>query len=148
MTQTTPARHTGPPSSHSSSHPAGPRRWRRFALHYLEMVVAMFAGMFALGLLWSALGIELSHTRDPELAYLLMAFDMSVGMAVWMRVRGHAWAATLEMCGAMFVPVVPLFPLLWVGAIDGMTVMVLAHVAMFPLMLAAMLHRRDEYAHC
>lgn len=144
MTQTTPAAHTGPPSGS----PSGPRRWRRFALHYLEMVVAMFAGMFALGLLWSALGVGFSHTRDPELAYLLMAFDMSAGMAVWMRVRGHAWAGTLEMCAAMFAPVVPLFPLLWLGLIDGMTVMILAHVAMFPLMLAAMLHRRDEYAHC
>ncbi|TQS27712.1 hypothetical protein FLW16_19060 [Microbispora sp. KK1-11] len=116
-------------------------------MHYLEMVVAMFAGMFALGLLWSAVGIEPAYARDPELAYLLMAFDMSAGMAVWMRVRGHAWAPILEMCGAMFAPVVPLFPLLWLGLIDGMGLMVAAHVAMFPLMLAAMLRRRDEYAH-
>lgn len=127
--------------------PTAARRRLRFALHYAEMIVAMFAGMFALGLLWSALGIHLSYAREPELAYLLMAFDMSVGMAAWMRVRGHAWAPTLEMCAAMFVPIVPLFPLLWLGVIDGMTVMVVAHVAMFPLMLAAMLRRRDEYAH-
>ncbi len=139
MTHTTPSRHTG-------NRPAT-RRWGRFALHYLEMVVAMFAGMFALGLLWSAVGIEPAYARDPELAYLLMAFDMSAGMAVWMRMRGHAWAPVLEMCGAMFVPVVPLFPLLWLGLVDGMAVMVAAHVAMFPLMLAAMLWRRDEYAH-
>ncbi|WP_220506191.1 hypothetical protein [Microbispora sp. H10830] len=139
MTHTTPERHTG-------DHPAT-RRWGRFALHYLEMVVAMFAGMFALGLLWSALGIDPSYARDPELAYLLMAFDMSAGMAVWMRVRGHAWAPVLEMCGAMFVPIVPLFPVLWLGLIDGMGLMVAAHVAMFPLMLAAMFRRRDEYAH-
>lgn len=119
----------------------------RFAVHYVEMVIAMFVGMFALDLLWSALGIQLSYAREPELAYLLMAFDMSVGMAAWMRFRGHAWVPTLEMCAAMFVPIVPLFPLLWLGAIDGMTMMVVAHVAMFPLMLAAMLRRRHEYAH-
>ncbi|WP_214110178.1 hypothetical protein [Acrocarpospora catenulata] len=123
------------------------RRWGRFALHYVEMIIAMFAGMFALDLLWSAFGIDLSYARDPELAYLLMAFDMSVGMAAWMRVRGHAWAPTLEMCGAMFAPIVPLFPLLWLDVIDGMALMMVAHVAMFPLMLAVMLRRRDEYTH-
>ncbi|MEW9527315.1 hypothetical protein [Microbispora sp. NPDC049125] len=55
---------------------------------------------------------------------------------------------TLEMCAAMFAPAVPLFPLLWLGAIDGEALMMLAHVAMFPLMLAVMLRRRDEYAGC
>lgn len=52
------------------------------------------------------------------------------------------------MCAAMFAPAVPLFPLLWLGAIDGEALMMLAHVAMFPLMLAVMLRRRDEYAGC
>ncbi|MEV4572672.1 hypothetical protein AB0K16_05385 [Nonomuraea jabiensis] len=102
--------------------------------------------MLALGMLRSALGLSLSHEQQPELAYLLMAVDMSIGMAAWMRIRGHGRAATLEMCAAMFVPVVPLFPLLWLGAIDAGTMMAVAHVAMFPLMLAAMLRRLDEYA--
>ncbi|MEU4537727.1 hypothetical protein AB0G15_22985 [Streptosporangium sp. NPDC023825] len=128
--------------------PPARRRWGRFAWHYAEMVIAMFAGMFVLGMLWSAAGLGFSHDRQPELAYLLMAFDMSVGMAVWMRYRGHGWAPTLEMCAAMFVPVVPLFPLLWLGLIDGGALMTIAHVAMFPLMLAAMFRRLDEYAGC
>ncbi|GAA1272289.1 hypothetical protein Psi02_06360 [Planotetraspora silvatica] len=119
----------------------------RFIRHYVEMVIAMFAGMILLGLLLSAAGLGFSHERDPELAYLLMAFDMSVGMAAWMRYRGHGWAPTLEMCGAMFAPALPLFPLLWLDVVDGESLMVLAHVAMFPLMLVAMLWRRDEYAH-
>ncbi|GAB3140299.1 hypothetical protein [Microbispora hainanensis] len=138
MTDTTPEGHAG--------HESGTLRWGRFALHYVEMIIAMFVGMFALRLLWSALGIDPSYDRDPEPAYLLMAFDMSAGMAAWMRVRGHSWAPTLEMCAVMFAPVVPLFPLLWLGVIDGMAVMVAAHVVMFPLMLAAMIWRRDEYA--
>ncbi|MFG1703629.1 hypothetical protein ACFLIM_10585 [Nonomuraea sp. M3C6] len=124
------------------------RRWGRFALHYVEMIIAMFVGMFALGLLQSAIGLGLSYDQQPELWYLSMAFNMSVGMAVWMRIRGHGWGATLEMCAAMFVPVVPLFPLLWLGVIDGGGLMVVAHVAMFPLMLAAMFRRLDEYAGC
>ncbi|MGW0801691.1 hypothetical protein [Nonomuraea sp. NPDC002799] len=124
------------------------RRWGKFALHYLEMIVSMFVGMFALGMLQSAVGLGLSHEQQPELAYLVMAFNMSVGMAAWMRIRGHGWAPTLEMCAAMFVPIVPLFPLLWLGAIDGGALMTVAHVAMFPLMLLAMLRRLDEYAGC
>ncbi|GII27210.1 hypothetical protein [Planotetraspora mira] len=118
-----------------------------FIRHYIEMIIAMFAGMILLGLLLGAAGLGFSHERDPELAYLLMAFDMSVGMAAWMRYRGHGWAPTLEMCGAMFAPALPLFPLLWLYVVDGESLMVIAHVAMFPLMLVAMLWRRDEYAH-
>jgi hypothetical protein len=124
------------------------RRWSRFALHYVEMIIAMFVGMFALGMLQSAVGLTVSHQDAPEFSYLIMAFDMSVGMAAWMRFRGHAWRPTLEMCAAMFVPVVPLYPMLWLGIIDPGGLMVFAHVAMFPLMLAAMLWRVDEYAGC
>ncbi|MED7927237.1 hypothetical protein SMD20_23470 [Nonomuraea sp. LP-02] len=124
------------------------RNWGRFALHYLEMIIAMFAGMFALGALLDVLGLGVSHSEQPELGYLVMALNMSIGMAAWMRFRRHGWASTLEMCAAMFVPVVPLFPMLWLGWIDAGMMMTLAHVAMFPLMLAAMLLRLDEYAGC
>ncbi|GAA4582050.1 hypothetical protein GCM10023194_15440 [Planotetraspora phitsanulokensis] len=119
--------------------------WLRFTWHYIEMLITMFAGMILLGLLLGAAGLGFSHERDPELAYLLMAFEMSAGMAAWMRYRGHRWAPTLEMCGAMFAPALPVFPLLWLDVIDGESLMVVAHMAMFPLMLAAMLWRRDEY---
>ncbi|PZG02171.1 hypothetical protein [Nonomuraea aridisoli] len=122
------------------------RRWGRFALHYVEMIIAMFAGMFGLGMLQSAVGLGVSHAEQPELWYLVMAFHMSVGMAAWMRFRGHGWAPTLEMCAVMFAPVVPLFPLLWFGVIDADGLMLVSHVAMFPLMLAAMFRRLDEYA--
>ncbi|MCG5217048.1 hypothetical protein [Streptosporangium sp. KLBMP 9127] len=124
------------------------RRWGRFALHYAEMIIAMFVGMYGLGALLDVLGLGVSHSENPELGYLVMAFTMSVGMAVWMRIRGHGWVPTLEMCAAMFVPIVPLFPMLWLGLIDGGMLMLLAHVAMFPLMLVAMLRRLDEYAGC
>lgn len=128
--------------------PPARRRWIRFARHYLEMIVGMFAGMIVLGMLFRAAGLGFSHAEQPELGYLLMAFDMSVGMVVVMRLRGHGWPGTLEMCGAMFAPVLPLFPLLWLGVIDGGGLMVLAHVAMFPLMFVIMLRRRAEYEGC
>ncbi|SEG24032.1 hypothetical protein SAMN04489712_10440 [Thermomonospora echinospora] len=124
------------------------RPWLRFAWHYLEMVIAMFVGMAVLGLPLAAAGVSFSHERNPEPAYLLMAFTMSVGMAAIMRYRGHGWPATLEMCATMFAPALPLFPLLWLDVIDAEALMLLAHVAMFPLMLAVMLRRRTEYTGC
>jgi len=138
-----PASATSPSAAPAASGRA--RRWGRFALHYVEMIIAMFAGMVALDPLWSAAGIDLSYDTAPEAASLLMAWNMSVGMTVWMRVRGHAWRPALEMCAAMFAPVVLPFPLLWAGAMDGMGLMMASHIAMFPLMLAVMLLRRDEY---
>jgi hypothetical protein len=46
----------------------------------------------------------------------------------------------------MFAPALPLFPLVWLGVLDAGSMMMLAHVAMLPLMLIVMLWRRDEYA--
>ena len=51
----------------------------------------------------------------------------------------------LEMAGAMFAPAVALFPLLWLGVIAGDALLVLEHLAMFPLMYLVMLRRRAEY---
>ncbi|GHH67253.1 hypothetical protein FHS35_009000 [Streptomyces umbrinus] len=122
---------------------------RRFARHYLEMVVAMVVGMLVLGAatrgVLALAGTELSASRNPELASLEMAFDMSVGMAVWMRRRGHGWASTLEMCGAMFVPALALFPLLWLDVIAADSMIALEHLAMLPLMFLVMVRRRREY---
>jgi hypothetical protein len=130
------------------THPAGGHgRWR-FLRHYLEMVAAMMVGMVVLGaalrgvLALAGLGVP---TRYPELAALEMAFTMSVGMAAWMRHRGHRWASTLEMAGAMFAPAVALVPLLWLGVISGDTLLALEHLAMLPLMYLVMVRRRTEY---
>jgi hypothetical protein len=120
-----------------------------FARHYLEMMVAMVVGMLVLGAatrgVLAVAGTELSASRHPELAALEMALDMSVGMAVWMRHRGHGWASTLEMCGAMFMPALVLFPLLWLKVIGPDSLIALEHLAMLPLILLVMLRRRSEY---
>jgi len=125
----------------------GPGR-RRFLRHYLEMVAAMVVGMVILGAavrgVLALAGLEFP-TQYPELAALEMAFDMSAGMIAWMRHRGHGWTSTLEMVGAMFAPAVALFPLLWLGAISGDALLVLEHLAMFPLMYLVMVRRRAEY---
>jgi hypothetical protein len=119
-----------------------------FLRHYLEMVAAMVVGMVVLGAavrgVLALAGLEFP-AQYPELLALEMAVDMSVGMVAWMRHRGHGWAATLEMAGAMFAPLVALFPLLWLGLIAGDSLMVLEHLAMLPLMYLVMRYRRAAY---
>ena len=120
----------------------------RFLRHYLEMVAAMLVGMVALG---AALRGVLAlaglpyPTRYPELTALEMALTMSAGMVAWMRHRGHRWTGTLEMTGAMFAPAVALIPLLWLGVIDGNSLLMLEHLVMLPLMVLVMVRRRAEY---
>ena len=123
-------------------------RTRHFVRHYLEMVVAMFVGMAVLGAalrgILAVAGLEYP-VESAELISLEMAFTMSAGMIVWMRHRGHRWASTLEMAGAMFAPAVVLSPLLWLGVISGESLLTLEHIAMLPLMYLVMLRRRSEY---
>jgi flagellar biosynthetic protein FliP len=72
---------------------------------------------------------------------------MSIGMALWMRIRGHSWPRIAEMCAAMYVPFLVMLPPYWFGAVDGEAVMMVGHMLMFPAMLAVMLWRRAEYYH-
>lgn len=123
-----------------------------FIRHYAEMVVAMFVGMFALGMPLAALlalvGIEASawRTDAPELMLLGMALTMSVPMAAWMRYRGHGWAPVWEMTASMFVPSFAAIALLWAGTVeDADALLLIQHIGMFPSMLAVMLLRLDEY---
>jgi hypothetical protein len=132
------------------------RAWRsrtmHFLRHYTEMVVAMFLGMFVLGLPLAALlgvaGVDVSAWRTDarELLLLGMAFTMSVPMAAWMRYRGHGWAPVWEMTGSMFVPSFVAIALLWAGSVqEADALLAIQHIGMFPSMLAVMLLRLDEY---
>jgi hypothetical protein len=141
----TPRARTG--SGHPTHAAGGHGRWRLLR-HYLEMVAAMLVGMVVLGAaLRGVLGLAGLQfpAQYPELVALEMAFTMSAGMVAWMRHRSHGWASTLEMAGAMFAPAVVLVPLLWLGVIAGGALLVLEHLAMFPLMYLVMLRRRAEY---
>jgi hypothetical protein len=126
---------------------------RRFALHYLEMVVAMVVGMVALGpleaLAFEALGWS-TVTGRADVGAMVMAANMTVAMAAWMRFRGHTWLPIAEMSAAMFVPFMVLLVPLWLGAITEHTLMLVGHVLMLVGMLAAMLLRPSEYVgdHC
>jgi hypothetical protein len=123
-----------------------------FIRHYVEMLIAMFAGMFVLGgalaVLLGVVGIDVGDWQDDEIELLLlgMAFTMTVPMVAWMRYRGHAWARGWEMAAAMFAPSVAAIVLLWAGAVeDSDALLMIQHIAMLPAMLAVMLLRVGEY---
>jgi flagellar biosynthetic protein FliP len=116
------------------------RRLARFVGHYLEMVLAMVAGMVALAPLWPA-----GWVASEGVHAIVMATDMTVAMVLWMAVRRHRWPRIAEMAAAMYLPFVALLVPWGLGVLSGSALMVAGHVIMFPLMLLAMLWRRHEY---
>ena len=138
--------------SHPTPNPSITTRIGRFTRHYVEMIVAMFAGMLVLGapaaLVLELVGSSLSELEEKApAAYLLaMGVSMTVGMVAWMRYRGHRWRLTSEMAGVMMVPTIAVIALLAVDLTDFGAAMMIEHVVMFPAMLVAMLARWDEYS--
>ncbi|WP_192809569.1 DUF6010 family protein [Actinomadura rudentiformis] len=121
----------------------------RFIGHYVEMVIAMVVGEMLFAGVWTTGSVLLGEpgflTR-PDVDSLVMATNMSLGMAIWMRVRGHAWPGIAEMSAAMYVPFLVLFPALWTGALSASDFMMWGHMLMMGAMLLVMLRRRTEYA--
>jgi hypothetical protein len=127
---------------------------KHFIRHYVEMVIAMFAGMAVLGLpfgwLLGAAGSSWSELTDtaPALMFLAMATTMTLPMIGWMAYRGHGRRANAEMSASMFVPTFAVIGLLGAGAVTDIgALMVIEHVAMLAGMLAVMLLRPAEYTH-
>jgi hypothetical protein len=125
------------------------RSKRVFALHFGEMVVVMFAGMFVLGglahLLFAASGSSLS-AQSGELRVMLMGVYMSAPMVLWMRYRGHRPARNIEMAASMLIPSMIAALLAWAGVFDTATAFAVQHGVMIPAMLGVMLWRYDEYS--
>ena len=117
----------------------------RFTGHFVQMALAMVIGMVALDPVWR-LALPAAAERTDVLA-IVGATNMSIGMAVWMRVRRHGWVSIGEMCVAMYVPFLVLLVPYWAGGISGSTVMMGGHVLMVPAMLVVMLRRRAEDTH-
>jgi hypothetical protein len=124
--------------------------WLPFIRHYLEMVLAMAIGMFALMPLWTpavqAAGAPhlLDHAEPTALA---MATGMAIGMGAWMAFRRHGWRDIAEMTAAMYLPFVIFFPATLAGAMTSGTLMAAGHALMLATMLAVMLRRRDHYGY-
>ncbi len=116
--------------------------------HYLEMVIAMIAGMFLLGpvteIIGSAVGAGAVLAR-PGVAALVMATNMTITMTLWMRIRRHRWAPIAEMAAAMYAPFLLLLIPYWAGLVDATVVHTGGHLLMLPAMALVMLRRRHEY---
>ncbi|MBM7495265.1 hypothetical protein JOD64_006487 [Micromonospora luteifusca] len=128
--------------------PASSRR--RLLWHLGEMALAMVAGMLLLGPLWelagAALGVGDTLAR-PEVAALVMATNMTVGMTVGMRYRAHRWHVVGEMGAAMYVPFLLLLVPFRAGLIDADALLLGGHLLMIPAMvLVAVRHRHEASA--
>lgn len=146
---TTPVRQPGSlPTAQSAPSDAAPSHGtRRLLWHLAEMALAMVAGMVLLGPLWemagTALGVAGALAR-PEVAALVMATNMTVGMTVWMRYRAHHWRGVGEMAAAMYVPFLLLLVPFWAGLLDGDAVLLGGHLLMVPAMVLVVLRHRHE----
>jgi hypothetical protein len=110
----------------------------RFIRHFLEMLAAMVLGMLVLEPLWPTVD-------RVELQALVMATNMTIGMAALMAVRRHAWPGIVEMGAVMYAPFILLFLPYWAGVITAGGLFLIGHLLMLPAMLLAMLNRRAEY---
>ncbi|MFC8300677.1 hypothetical protein [Micromonospora orduensis] len=143
---------SGPPATHrpgpSDAVPAGGTR--RLLWHLGEMALAMIAGMVLLGPLWKTAGAPLGLSGAlgrADVAALVMATNMTVGMTVWMRYRAHHWRGVVEMAAAMYVPFLLLLVPFWAGVLDGDALMLGGHLLMVPAMvLVAVRHRHERAA--
>jgi len=119
-------------------------RLSRFLTAYLEMTLAMLVGMGVLGVVWDAVWPGL--TGRPDAMALTMAFDMTVGMAAWMWVRGHARRHIAEMSAVMVLPFLVLLVPYWLGVLPGEQLLTWGHVGMFALMAAYLAWRAHSPA--
>jgi hypothetical protein len=123
---------------------------RAFARHFGEMVLAMLLGMVVLGglaeLVFALAGSSLS-AQPGGTQVMIMGFNMTVPMVLWMSYRGHAAARNVEMALSMIVPSVAAAALAWAGALGSGAALAVQHAVMIPAMLGVMLWRYQDYSH-
>jgi hypothetical protein len=123
---------------------------RAFARHFGEMVLAMLLGMLVLGglaeLVFALFGSSLSD-QPGGTQVMLMGFNMTVPMVLWMSYRGHAAARNVEMAMSMIVPSVAAAGLAWAGVLESGAALGIQHAVMIPAMLGVMLWRYRDYSH-
>jgi hypothetical protein len=123
---------------------------RAFARHFGEMLMAMLLGMLVLGgfaeLAFALFGGSLSD-QPGGTQVMLMGFNMTVPMVLWMRHRGHAAARNVEMALSMIVPSLAAAALAWAGVLASGAALGIQHAVMIPAMLGVMLWRYQDYAH-
>lgn len=85
--------------------------------------------------------------RAPELTMVVLAINLSLPMAAWMRLRGMNWRPTLETSGATMLAGVGLLVGYWSGAIAQDSLLPLqTGLLACPLMVVVMLLRFPPYS--
>ena len=130
--------------------PIGSGSKRAFARHFGEMVLAMLLGMLVLGglaeLAFALAGGSLSD-QPGGTQVMLMGFNMTVPMVLWMSHRGHTTARNVEMALSMIVPSAAAAVLAWAGVLGTGAALGIQHAVMIPAMLGVMLWRYQDYSH-
>jgi hypothetical protein len=125
----------------SSEHAPARLDLGHFVRHYLEMVLAMAAGMMAYAMVFGR-GMAFTGYRDEA----IMAAFMTVPMVAWMRSRGHGWRQAAEMAVAMLVPMaVVVLAMAGRPGVSDRALGLASHAAMLLGMLGLMVARRAEY---
>src|SRR5437763_16250822 len=82
----------------------------RFVLHFVEMCIAMAAGMLVF------MAVPGVMALPPLLHQIGMAVAMTVPMVGWMRLRGHGWRHGIEMSIGMLAAWAAVLILVGLGA--------------------------------
>jgi len=126
------------------------RRVGRFLAHLAEMCMVMCAGALLLSVLIFGAAELLGYTnlpqRLPELSVLVIAINLSLPMAVWMRFRGMQWRPTLEMSGATMLTGLLLIVAYRLDIVAKDSLIEVQTSLACPAMLAAMLLRFRLYS--
>jgi hypothetical protein len=122
----------------------------RFAMHLAEMCAVMCAGAIVLsvGFFGAAalFGYSELPDRAPALSVFVIAVNLSLPMAVWMRFRGMQWRPTLEMAGSTMVVGLALIAAYWIGLLARDSLIEIQTSLACPVMVAVMLARFPLYA--
>jgi hypothetical protein len=122
----------------------------RFAVHFVEMTVVMYAGMMALGALNAQVLVPLVHIDltgpTPETQALAMGIFMGAPMAAWMGLRRHGWGHAIEMGAAMVLPFAGAVALHVAGLLPESAMMGVGSDLMWLAMVGVMLLRWRHYA--
>jgi hypothetical protein len=136
-------------TSHSLWTSATRRRapsWGGQSRHYvrrcLEMVAAMLAGTLALAPVERLVASGL--TTRADVGVLVLATNMSIGLAAWMRVRGHRWRGIAEASALIHLPFVALLVPFWGGQVGEYALLGWGHLLTLPAMALVLLLRPVE----
>lgn len=122
----------------------------RFLLHFVEMCMVMCVSGILLSVAFFQGAVALGYSdlprTAPELSVLVIAINLSVPMAAWMRYRGMGWRPTLEMTIPTMATGLILIAAYWLDLLAASSLIGIETRLACPVMLAVMLLRFPLYS--